>query len=73
MLVEIAVVEAFVLPIVVTAAVVGVKILEVALNREIASSQIIARNVAVFTVGATILGVIAWFVFVIIAMSGDPS
>lgn len=67
------VVVLFTLPLVIGLAVTGVKVLEFALNREIASSKAIARNVTIFVVATGVAAVMAWFLFIVIAMSGDRS
>lgn len=53
--------ELFALPVVVALAVIAVKMLEFALNRDIASSKAIARNTTFLVVGTTVLALLAWF------------
>ena len=65
----------FTLPIVIVLAVVAVKLLEVALDRNIASSKAIALKTTVVVFGTAAFGVAAWFLYVVVGMSlsGDPS
>jgi len=67
------VVLAFTAPVSVGLAVVAVRTLEFALDRDIASSRAIARWTTILVLGAAALGVVAWFVYVAIKLSGDPS
>jgi hypothetical protein len=67
------VVLGFSIPLFVGLAVVGVKTLEFALNRDIASSKVVARWTTLLVVGTAGLGVVAWLVYLAIKLSGDPS
>jgi hypothetical protein len=66
-----AVVLLFALPPVVGFAVVGAKLLELALAREIGSSKAVARKASALVVGATVAAFAAWFVWVFFIV-GDP-
>jgi len=70
---ELFVVLLFALPVVIAFAVVAIKTVELALHREIASVKDIAVKTSVFVFGTAALAMVAWFVYVVIAMSGDPS
>jgi hypothetical protein len=70
---ELVVVLVFVFPLLVGTAIVGVKMLEFALNSDIASAKSVARWATIVLVGTTALAVVAWFVWLVITLSGDPS
>jgi hypothetical protein len=65
------VVELFAIPLVVAVAVVAVKLLEFALNRDIASTKAVARNTTLFVFVTTVLALLAWYVYVVIAIHND--
>lgn len=70
---ELFVVLLFALPVVIAFAVAAIKTVELALHRDIASVKDIAVKTSVFVFGTAALAVVAWFVYLLIAMSGDPS
>ena len=61
------------LPVLIAVAVVAIKLLEFAFNRHIASTKTIARATTVIAVGAALLGAVAFFVYLLVALRGDPS
>jgi hypothetical protein len=63
----------FALPLLVGLAIVTVKAFELALNRDIAPSKVIARWTTILVLGGAAAGVIAWAVYIAIKLSGDPS
>jgi hypothetical protein len=67
------VVELFAIPLVVAVAFVAVKLLEFAINRDIASTKAVARNTTLFVFVTTVLALLAWYVYVVIAIRNDPS
>ena len=63
----------FVLPIVIGVAVVGVKVMEFALNRELMRSRKVAGWVTLTTLVTVALAGVGWVIYVMVLISGDPS
>jgi hypothetical protein len=63
----------FTVPLVVAVVVVAVKVLEFALNRDIASAKVVAGKTTLVVLVTTGLALFAFFAFMMIMVSGDPS
>src|SRR4051812_1742751 len=58
----------FTVPVLVGLAVVAVKTIEFTVSRDIASSKVVARRTMLLVLGATAIGLVAWFVYVAMGM-----
>jgi hypothetical protein len=63
----------FTLPLLIGLAVLAVKLLEVALNRDIASARVVAIKTTFVVFGITLVGVAAGLIYVFMLVSGDRS
>ena len=61
----------FVLPIVIGVAVVGVKVTEFALNRELMKSRVVARWVTLITVGLVVAGFVIYATLLLLFFDGS--
>jgi hypothetical protein len=58
----------FTVPVLVGLAVVAVKTIEFTVSRDIASTKVVARRTMLPVLGATAIGLVAWFVYVAMGM-----